>query len=776
MNLDLMRGKLVTGSELDKAARERGKKTESIKVDDSQLAEHLALGYEVKAEYKSGISLARPLAEWKVFENNIWLMFHKFGFTHMNEDSSFMLNISKRKEPVWRQIDVIAKDENNVFVVECKHIQELGKKSLRTVISDLISTQSEVEIAIKKLFNDRDLKVTFVLATKNIIWRNVDERRAEEAKKPLFKWDDEVQGYIESLSNLSGLIGQAARFQLYSILFPKRKTLVLQNPNVAAIKGKAGKWTYYSFIAKPSQLLKICSVNRRTAKKTNLGREARETTLAYQRMLKPTKIKQINKFIEAGNFFPNSVIIVFDKEPAFHLASNENLDHQVGYLQLPTNYASAWVLDGQHRLYGYANTSRVDSAPLPVIGFVRLPVKEQGKMFVEINHYQTSVDRNLLWDLAGDIYEGSEDPAQIEELTISNVVKMLNLDKQSPLAGKIKIPSHSSVSKPNVTMTTICGGLKKQNLLDSADFFGRKRDTLEQEAFEKFAAGKLKLFFSTIKDFAPADWENGDSGYLRSNNGIAALTLVLKQILLYLNLKEKQSIYISASNTKLKTELERMLSPALSYLLEEEERAAEFRQRRGIAGQVECALELSQKIKDAFPEFPLPRARNQPKVPSLPVDREGTSDETLEKVVEAAELKLRNFVIDVLIDAYENEWYEQGVLPDVKARIEEKVKERILNFPYLKNELMQDLRKRMDFSYVGDLLDIIISKQNWKHFEQVFAKKSNLEAHLRDFAALRNDKAHPKDIDRVVWDKGRGAIRWIDKCIEAHYSESSTDA
>lgn len=775
MNLELLRGEIASGKNLDSAARLRTPKNEAIKVDESEIEKLIEEGYEVKAHYKSGVRLTRPLEDWRLFENKIWLMFHKFGFSHMNADSSFMLNISKGDEPIWRQIDVLAKDENNVFVVECKHGQELKKKNLRLVLSDLISTQGETEIAIKKLFDDRKLKVTFIIATKNIIWRAADNRRVKDAKKPLFKWDDETIGYLSELASLADIIGEAARYQLFSILFPNRETFVMENPNVAAIKGKAGKWTYYSFVAKPSQLLKICSVNRRVAKKANIDKEARETTLAYQRMLRTAKVKQINSYVEAGNFFPNSIIIVFDKEPNFHFASNDKLDHQLGYLQLPNKYASAWVLDGQHRLYGYANTSRVDSAPLPVIGFVKLPVKEQGKLFVEINHYQTSVNRNLLWDLAGDIYEGSEDPAQIEELTISNITKVLNLDKDSPLRGQIKIPSHSSLAKPNVTMTTICGSIKKHKLVTSPDFLARKRDVVDQEEYEKFAAERIKLFFGVLKELLPSDWEAGDEGYLRSNNGIAGMFLVLKQIFLYLNLKESQNIYTSKNTAQLKKKYKELLEPAILYLSEDDSRANEFRQRRGVAGQIECALALCQKINDRFSDFPLPKVRTQPKVPNLPRNRERATDEALVKAVETTELKLRDLVIDILIDRYGNDWYEKGILLHVKKKIEEMVEDRVSNFPYLKVKLMQDLHKRMEFTYVGDLLDIIVSKNNWPMFEPIFGRKSNVEAHLRDFGTLRNDKAHPKDIDQVVWDKGRGAIRWIDRCIETYYADKPED-
>jgi DNA sulfur modification protein DndB len=547
---------------------------------------------------------------------------------------------------------------------------------------------------------------------------------------------------------------------LYAIMFGKQKIKALGDQEVAAIKGKAGRWTYYSFVATPEQLLKISYVHRRIGIHGLAGLEGISGT--YQRMLKQSKLRSIDHFIEEDRFFPNSIIISFDRPPRFDLMSRQDLPFQYGILTLPNSYGSAWIIDGQHRLYGYAKNTRRETAPLPVIAFEKLPVDEQAKLFVEINQNQTPVERNLLWDLAGDIYEGSEDESQREDLTISRVVKHLNEMGNSPLKGHIFIPSLGKRSSAtNVTMTTICQSIKSNKLL-SADMFGHVK--LEQRDFERFVAERIAAFLCAVQKSYTEDWQKGDSGYLRSNNGIAALFIVLRQLLKYLNVQDKQSLYTKSSTSDFETEASILLMSAIEYLKERPERSSEFRKRRGSAGQNESAFELCQKVKDEFDDFPLPRI----KLLDLPKDKERAKPEDVDQAIKDTELVLREFIINTLKEAYGDAWYRKGLPGGVKNAIDERLEDEIGKRPYRKDELDQNREKRLEFTDIGHLRDIIVYGENWHRFEAVFRKKTNVETHFADYIDLRNAfRAHPREVDPVVWDKGRGAVRWIRKCLEA---------
>jgi DNA sulfur modification protein DndB len=67
-------------------------------------------------------------------------------------------------------------------------------------------------------------------------------------------------------------------------------------------------------------------------------------------------------------------------------------------LHLPKRYRSCWIIDGQHRLFGYskADKEKVKNRTVPVVAFHNLPQDVQSRMFVDINHKQVKVPANLL--------------------------------------------------------------------------------------------------------------------------------------------------------------------------------------------------------------------------------------------------------------------------------------------------------------------------------------------------------------------------------------------
>ena len=112
--------------------------------------------------------------------------------------------------------------------------------------------------------------------------------------------------------------------------------------------------TYYMLSIEPATLLKIGFVLHRTRVNTQI------TMPTYQRLLVPSRLKGIREFIDKKNgYFPNSVIINFDNSERknriqFDLASGGSDDTRtkLGYLTIPNAYCIAYIIDGQHRVYG----------------------------------------------------------------------------------------------------------------------------------------------------------------------------------------------------------------------------------------------------------------------------------------------------------------------------------------------------------------------------------------------------------------------------------------
>ena len=111
-------------------------------------------------------------------------------------------------------------------------------------------------------------------------------------------------------------------------------------------------------------------------------------------------------------FFPNSIIIniTSDRPLQFDLAGKNEGDAatKIGILHLPAKYKSAQIIDGQHRLLGYAGTDYATSHTIPVVAFENLTADMQIKLFMQINQNQKKVDKSLQNTLNAKIYGESD--------------------------------------------------------------------------------------------------------------------------------------------------------------------------------------------------------------------------------------------------------------------------------------------------------------------------------------------------------------------------------
>lgn len=117
-------------------------------------------------------------------------------------------------------------------------------------------------------------------------------------------------------------------------------------------------------------------------------------------------------FIDDGGYFPNSIIINFSskRHKIQFEASSKTADTNscFGTLKIPNSYAISYIIDGQHRVYGYANSKFKNSNTIPVVAFENLDTSEQLKIFMDINENQKAVSPSLRLDLEEDLYWNSE--------------------------------------------------------------------------------------------------------------------------------------------------------------------------------------------------------------------------------------------------------------------------------------------------------------------------------------------------------------------------------
>ena len=99
------------------------------------------------------------------------------------------------------------------------------------------------------------------------------------------------------------------------------------------------------------------------------------------------------------------MILNFKRKVRFDILRPED-DYGVtpGELTLPDTYKSAWIIDGQHRLYGYTDLDGNEAQPhLPFLAFEDISILDETKIFADINSKQKSVQKKLLDEITGEI-------------------------------------------------------------------------------------------------------------------------------------------------------------------------------------------------------------------------------------------------------------------------------------------------------------------------------------------------------------------------------------
>jgi len=219
-------------------------------------------------------------------------------------------------------------------------------------------------------------------------------------------------------------------------LIMKGQPVSKEKIEVPAIEGVMGGKTYYMFSLEPHTLLKIGFVLHRTR-----ANEAEMPT--YQRLLLPARLKGISKFIDGGGFFPNSAILNFNEREAkleFQgQARSKDSVSRTGVLKIPNAFAIAYIIDGQHRIYGYANSKFKASNTIPVVAFKNLDPGDQLELFMQINENQKAVSPTLRITLEEDLYWSAGRLDSRLKALRSSVIRALGGDASGPLFGKISL-------------------------------------------------------------------------------------------------------------------------------------------------------------------------------------------------------------------------------------------------------------------------------------------------------------------------------------------------
>ena len=699
-------GKLLSQAEVPNALRER-KKTYTEKT-----AWRVALENEEKEGWyffkdttnPEKVKVHKDKPNNVVFENRLWVLFAMMGFTRLNRDAHFEIDYTSNGSNHKKQIDVFAADEETVLVVECKCAEKPKDKPWKTELEAIKGYMQGVRAEIAKEFPEHNVK--FIFATHNY---NVGETDKDLMRQfGIAHFDEKTIKYYEELVKH---LGSCSRYQLLGSLFANNTIKGMDN-RIPAIKGKMGGYTYYVFSIQPEILLKIGYVLHRS--------EANEGMMpTYQRIIKKARLKSVHEFIESKGFFPNSLLISVDtkkgKPLQFDLADKQGADSvtQLGILHLPNVYRSAYIIDGQHRLYGYSDSRYSRTNSIPVVAFENMDQKEQVKLFMEINENQKAVSKNLRNTLNADLLWVSDNPIERREALRSRIAQDLGDNASSPLANRVIIGEDQSDEFRCITLEMICSAIKDTSFLSK---FNKDQTPQEHGLFdldnndktlallEKYIFGCFKY----LKELLPEEWEKNPKhdGILLFNNAVGGFIRLFNDIAieLYNNGHDPKKIDDFLEETHY------YLDPLQDFFRKlSDEAKQELRASYGGNGPKDYWRNLERAVHNAHDSF-VPEGYEK-----YWEDHDKSHNEDSIRIMASAEQSAREFIVTTL-KASSSNWIQE-----IPKKVYTSANSSKSKHEYDTGE-SKDIS---EFFTMADLCEIIMYGTNWSaHFEKVFTLPS----------------------------------------------------
>jgi len=601
---------LTDNDEINAELRSRSKKIieQTIRHKDKEiLCEKVEVelkdGWTVAKENKQSIRMAKDKPMSDQLEDELWTILARMGFNEMSYGNDFKIHVGTNVNP--RQIDVFAKDNETAIMVECTCCETPKKKNMSTLIEKIESFKGKMATSIKSHYGgNQKLKLRWVIATRNIEWGPADLEKAKAAKIWVLR-DNEINYYRKLTTHLKS----AAKYQFLAHLFSNEKIDGL-DITVPATRGKMGGVTFYNFLVRPSDLIKIVYVSHKASRDI-------EDLETYQRMLQPKRLKRIAAYIDEGGQFPTNIVINIKTKNGLRFDKVEKVkDSSFGWLHLPNQYSSAWIIDGQHRIYGYAHSQRnneckEEKATLPVLAYVNLQSEREAQLFVDINCEQVRVPKNLLNEIYATLKWDSEDYGERVYALRSRVVMALDGRKTSPFYDRIITTNRDKTHFRCLTLTSFNDGLKENKFFGESARGSRKLGPLcyapsenQVDTMNK-AIDVLIGYFSLFKEAMPEHWNFGDApgGFLCTNNAIRALLRVLKEILVYVHWKERMDVNLLEAD-ELLPHIKKYSEPIVNFFTTASpELIVSFRSRQAQKGVQRNTLDFMTFVNKDFPDF-----------------------------------------------------------------------------------------------------------------------------------------------------------------------------
>lgn len=697
---------IITEQMRVREALKRRKPFDYIAVSLDQVKAHEVDGWSFDRKLQTKVRLKRPKPFDERLENRFWMLLFKLGYPEQNAGRNFQVLIQRKNaNPLTKQIDVFGKDDETIIVAECKACDKVTKnRSLQKDIEEFANLKGPIAQSLQNHYGKGfKPKIIWIFVTENIIWSKPDRDRADGQNIRIITERD-----LRYYTQIAEHLGKAARYQFLAEFLRDQEIPELRGRRVPAIRGKLGGEKFYAFVTRPRDLLKISFVNHRSLNDP-------DGAPTYQRLVNKSRIREISKFIKAGGFFPTNILINFTRNIRFDkITTDEPAGVTFGTLFFPDRYRSAWVIDGQHRLYGFSplDDSFLD-ANIIVVAFEKMDKTKEADLFVTINHEQKSVPKHLLDDLEGELKWGSDIPSERIGAIASRVINSLNLDAGCPFHNRITQQGIPPTNKTCLTIPALKDALRRSGLLGTTIQNNKNYEigalcgSTDTETLEKTWSA-LTIYFEHIRDANLNQWEKGREGFLCTNVAVQAYIMLLGSLIRYweVNVATRAS---ELTAEEIIADIEGLLKPVLEFIKDatDEKMDDAFKVQFGSGGPREYYYRLCKVIKEKVADF----------------EPEGMKEweaEQSEENISEADRKIKEIVMLMQHHLFKRlrELYPGGDAYWHKGISDKKIKAEAYE-----RSLDSDDESRLPLENYLDVIDykkIAESKQNWPSMKPLF--------------------------------------------------------
>jgi DGQHR domain-containing protein len=195
-----------------------------------------------------------------------------------------------------------------------------------------------------------------------------------------------------------------------------------------------GKHRFYTLTMPSEVLARTCFVIDRDDPKEG-----------FQRLLNKDRAQQIADYIDAGlGTIPTSIVL------SAQSVANLSYQSRTKSLSFSDNTRSFLILDGQHRVYGFALAK--SDLRIPVVIYNELSRTDESRLFIDINTKQKPVPNELLLDIRK-LAEYQNDA----ETRLGEIFDLFDTEPSSPLLGQM---SASKRKKDHISRVTFNAAAK----------------------------------------------------------------------------------------------------------------------------------------------------------------------------------------------------------------------------------------------------------------------------------------------------------------------------